>query len=393
MHKDPPATRPIVNTINTPTYFASKYLHSILAPVMKAGKTYLQNSDSLLTTLENLSIPSTVTLLAADVKDLYPSIPIIEGLQALKYKLATQMCWERSEIEFILRLAEFVLSNNIFEYDNQLYIQIFGTAMGTNFAVVYANIYLDVLETEIWRKFTRQLNYNSSRYPLLIRRYIDDLFAIFLSLQDATLYVKLYNEARESIKLIPIYGDDVTVLDLQIYKGVRHNTENKLDIKLYQKEMNKYLYIPPDSFHRPSTLRSFISNEIKRYRKCCVHDEDFLNSKRLFYNRLIDRNHCPQFLQPLFEINYDRSSLLASIITNSSSAETSNKTKVMPTVFKILNTPRFKHSDLKGLLAVPDDLLHHPAFETLFNGRQPLVCYKRSNNIREILVKKKVKHS
>jgi hypothetical protein len=175
-------------------------------------------------------------LLAADVKDLYPSIPIIEGLHALNYKLTIQYFWDKTEVEYILALAEFVLSNNIFEYDNQLYIQIFGTAMGTNFAVVYANIYLDVLETEIWRKFTKQVDYQRCLYPLIIKRYIDDLFAIFLTKETALLYITLYNEARNSIELIPCYDNCVNVLDLQIFKGSRHALEGKLDIKPTKKK-------------------------------------------------------------------------------------------------------------------------------------------------------------
>jgi hypothetical protein len=394
MHKNPPATRPIINTIDTPTYYASKYLHDTLAPIMKAGKTYLQNSESLLLSLENLSLPSSVTLLSADVKDLYPSIPIIEGLQALNYKLTQQVCWDADTVKFIVALAEFVLTNNIFEYNNTLYIQIFGTAMGTTFAVVYANIYLDVLETEIWRSFTNQVQYNKLLYPFLLKRYIDDIFALFPTIETAVLYVTLYNQARESIKLLPVYGDSVTVLDLTIYKGSRFNSENKLDSKLYQKEMNLYLYIPPDSFHRPTIFKSFISSELKRYRRCCTHDSDYEDAKRLFYDRLVAREYTQEFLQPLFEINYSRSSLLTTASASNDDQTSNNKrNNKRPAVFKILNTPRFSHPQLKELLNVTTEQKEHPDFNCLFQGRQPIICYKRSHNVRELIVKKKVKFS
>jgi hypothetical protein len=383
IHKTPTATRPIINTRGTPTYHPSKYLHHVLAPVMQNCSTYIQNSSELIRKLEKISLPNApVFLLAADIKELYPSIPIEDGLHALQYVLRNSEKWEPDTISFIMELAEYVLRNNYFTYNDTLYLQIFGTAMGTSFAPAYATIYLHVIETEIWQAFRHhQPNYE---YPLLITRYIDDVFGIFHSEQSLMLFVKLYNEARPTIQLIiTAMGNTVDILDMTVFTGDRYKNQNKLDIKIFQKEMNKYLYIPPDSYHTKASLRSFISSELRRYRILCTNDIDYNTIKTLFYQRLARRDYTSKFLNPLFQVELNRNSLLYPPKNNKTSKS------IAPTVFKIFNTPRFSHNQLKDMLKIPEELMHHPHFTSVFHCKQPTICYKRTRNIKELIDKNK----
>ena len=50
--------------------------------------------------------------------------------------------------EDIIRLVDFVLKNNLFEYDCKFYQQISGTAFGTKFGPPYTCIYMNYIETE-----------------------------------------------------------------------------------------------------------------------------------------------------------------------------------------------------------------------------------------------------
>ena len=45
-------------------------------------------------------------------------------------------------------MADFVLKNNLFEFDCKFYQQISGTAIGTKLAPAYACISMDYIETE-----------------------------------------------------------------------------------------------------------------------------------------------------------------------------------------------------------------------------------------------------
>ena len=68
-------------------------------------------------------------------------------------------------------MAEFVLKNNFFEFDTNVYQLILGTAIGTKFAPPYACIFVDQLETKLLE--------NQNLKPLVWFCYIDDIFFIW----------------------------------------------------------------------------------------------------------------------------------------------------------------------------------------------------------------------
>ena len=74
-------------------------------------------------------------LVTADVVGLYPSIPHNTGLKALKGALD---CRRNKKIPtgILVKMAEFVLTNNYFEFGQKVFHQISGTAIGTKFICV-----------------------------------------------------------------------------------------------------------------------------------------------------------------------------------------------------------------------------------------------------------------
>ena len=92
-------------------------------------------------------IPQDALLVTADVVGLYPSIPHEAGLKALKealYKKGNRNIAKND----VIRMAEFVLKNNYFEFNGQVKQQISGTAIGTKFAPTYACIFMDDVESK-----------------------------------------------------------------------------------------------------------------------------------------------------------------------------------------------------------------------------------------------------
>ena len=69
-------------------------------------------------------------------------------------------------------MAQFVLQNKFFEFNNDVLQQISGTAIGTKFAPPYACIFIDQIET----KFLR----TQSHQPMIWFRYIEDIFFIWI---------------------------------------------------------------------------------------------------------------------------------------------------------------------------------------------------------------------
>ena len=113
---------------------------------MQNGLSYIRDSQHFLEKIKTIgSVPENAILVTADVVGLYPNIPHQAGLKTLKKAL------ERRDIkkittEDLVRMAEFVLNNNIFEFTSRAYQQKSGTAIGTKFAPPYTCIYMDEVE-------------------------------------------------------------------------------------------------------------------------------------------------------------------------------------------------------------------------------------------------------
>ena len=68
----------------------------------------------------------------------------------------------------IVQIAEFVLKNNYFQFNDKVKQQILGTATGTKFAPTYACVFIDQVETDFVRA--------EENVPLVWFCYIDDVF-------------------------------------------------------------------------------------------------------------------------------------------------------------------------------------------------------------------------
>jgi hypothetical protein len=113
-------------------------------------------------------------------------------------------------LESLISLAEFVLKNNYFEFNSDVFCQISGTAMGTKFAPPYACIFLDMVDTE----FLEQQEIK----PWVWLRYIDDIFFVWLEGEDKLLqFMKRLNAFHPGLKFTYEYSQTkVNFLDVSV---------------------------------------------------------------------------------------------------------------------------------------------------------------------------------
>ena len=78
---------------------------------------------------------------------LYPSISHEDGLKTLRERLVKSEHL-KLPVNGIVKIAEFVLKNNIFEFNGMVKQQIAGTTIVTKFVPPYACIYMNEVETE-----------------------------------------------------------------------------------------------------------------------------------------------------------------------------------------------------------------------------------------------------
>ena len=138
--------RPVISNCGTPTEKCSEFLDHHLKKVMQNGWSNIKDSGDFIKKINNLDlIPKNAILVTADVVGLYPSIPPEVGLRTLTEALDKR---DKKTIptEELLKMAEFVLKNNYFEFANKIKQQISRTAVGTKFAPPYACIFMSDLD-------------------------------------------------------------------------------------------------------------------------------------------------------------------------------------------------------------------------------------------------------
>jgi hypothetical protein len=111
-------------------------------------------------------LPENTLLLTMDVVSLYTNIPHDEGIEACKEAWDTRVDPD-IPATYLVKLLTHVLKLNNFEFNDQHYLQVNGTAMGTKMAPSYANIFTGKLETD--------LLHGAPNKPLSWLRFIDDI--------------------------------------------------------------------------------------------------------------------------------------------------------------------------------------------------------------------------
>ena len=163
--------------------------------------------------------------------------------------------------------------------------------MGTNAAVSLANFYL-----------ARKLDSKISTLPQVIyfKRYIDDIKLFWIgSLTDWSHATEMINNIHPSINITFTEPSLVSCDFLDI--TISYNLFTlKLDTSIYQKPLNKFLYITPKSTHEPHTLSGFIKGELTRYCRLCNNVYSYAVMKMLFKSRLLKRGYSNKFISLLF---------------------------------------------------------------------------------------------
>ena len=144
---------------------------------------------------------------------------------------------------------------------------------------------------------------------------MDDLVSIHISSNNALHFITtLQNILPNKIKFTyNISTIECTFLDITLYKHNLPNNTLILATKLYQKPMNKYLFIPFFSNHSPHVHKGWITGYIKRIRLNCISIIYYLLYKHTFYLHLLTRGYTYKFLKPLFSKKFKRSNILNKI--------------------------------------------------------------------------------
>ncbi|CAJ0952517.1 unnamed protein product, partial [Ranitomeya imitator] len=163
-----------------------------------------------------------------DVNSLYTSIRHSEGIESVMSFLSRHTDFSDQQCKFCKDSLTMVLTRNFFMFEDQFFIQKRGTAMGSNMAPPYANIFMDQFEMSF--VYTHS---SFKSYAAYWRRYIDDVFLIWTGDVDTLLSFHTYlNSSLPGLTFSLSYDyTSMNFLDTTVIINASRNIETDLFVK------------------------------------------------------------------------------------------------------------------------------------------------------------------
>ena len=255
IHKPDVPGRPIVSSCGSHTERMSAFVDDALKPLRKHIKSHVRDTQDFLQKISNVIIKEKSLLVTLDVSALYTNIEEPHGIEAVRsFVNKHKAIYKGPHISALADIIHMILSTNYFMFDDQYYLQISGTAMGTRFAPSYADIYM----AEVEEHYIMTQEYK----PSLFLRYLDDIFLIWEH-GDKLLnaFISGLNRIHTRLKFTAtISTTNVAFLDLDVYiEG------EKLKTDLYVKPTDVHNILPFFSQHSPTTKWGIIKAQSIRY--------------------------------------------------------------------------------------------------------------------------------
>lgn len=358
----------------------SAFVDHFAKPEVKNLKSFVEDTPDILRQFQKenqeCQQPPNAMPVTIDVSSLYTNIPIegeMGGLEAFT-RCMDSRADKKVPTWFLEKALKTVLQGNIFEFNNQLWSQEIGTAMGTKCAPSYANIFMGYLEEEVLMK-----NWEGTM-PHMWRRYIDDIFFIWKSsTEELEEFLNHLNKQHQFIKFTVTYDAEtktIPFLDMSV------KIENgQIVTDLYTKPTARNQYLMPSSCHPLHITKNIPYSLAYRILRICTYRESFKNHLEALRQNLIVREYHPKIIEEAFQkiCQIPREEALKKV------KRTENNRQVLavhyhPGLPSVTKTVRKHHK-----VMVNQSNRMKDCFRKL-----SLVAYKRNKNLGEILIRAKV---
>ena len=151
----------------------SKWLASLLEPVLKRLSTYcIRDSITFADAIHNSKDSNNLFMCSFDIPSLFTNVPLEETINIC----ADALYCDDSDVQPFISKAVFIelmksaTSGVEFSFNDIMYKQTVGVAMGSLLSPALANIFFGFYEEKIFSQISK---------PFTYFRYVDDIFAIF----------------------------------------------------------------------------------------------------------------------------------------------------------------------------------------------------------------------
>ena len=402
VHKDhkpmtAPPPRPIVSGSGSATENIAAFVDHHIKDISKQHHSYLQDTPDFLRYIEKINqgppLEANQILVTWDVEGLYNNIPHDEGLQSLEEGLDKR---NNPEIptNYLIKLMEIILKNNLFNFHDELWRQEIGCAMGTKPAPSYADNFMARRIDNQIIALAQKHGLNSKSPLTIFKRFLDDIFSIFQGTsKDLHKLFDEMNQLHKSIKFTMNHtslpneseGDkcsckqQFSIPFLDVSCSIQ---DGRIETDLYRKETDRNMYLLPSSCHPPSCTKNIPFSLCLRIVRICSKSEyrenQFLKLKVLMENRGYSQRTIDSAIDRAREI--PRQIALRRVIRR--------QTDRRP-VFALTYDPRLPPIQSIQAKHWRSMVGQDPYLSEVFS-QPPLTAYRRQRNIRDHLIRAKV---
>lgn len=367
-----PPGRPIISAIGSLFQPAATFIDYFLQPIVKQMTSYIKDTKHLLILLKDLEIPPDSILVTMDVTSLYTVIPHEAGVSACREAL------QKSHIgppttEFLVSLLDLILTHNYFLFKEIFYLQVAGTAMGSNVAPSFANLFMESYE-EQW------LLPMGANNIIFYKRYIDDLLIIWQGNENDLLsFFQSLNSLDSPIRMTLTYDrQQIHFLDITICKQ-----GDRVVTTLFRKPTDRNSLIQAQSHHPPHMSRGVLYSQFLRV----IRNNTNRDTAELQLCELAEQFEERGYPRKLIDEQLYR----AKIHNQEDLLQESNKgAKTQP---DLVFTTCWSDVSIQMKKAITErwEIINSDTQLPFLDKRRPLLAYRRGQNLSDMLVVKDLK--
>lgn len=359
-----PEGRPIVGDCSTESRRISDFIDYYLKPLSTKHASYVKDSYDFVSRIKNQPINTKALLVTGDVTSLYTNMNLNRTIAVAKRALAKNPQPHRPD-KFLIQLLELTLRNNDFRFNEEIFLQKYGTAMGKTYAPSLANLYLI--------DFDKQATMGFRIRPHLYFRFLDDIFFIWPgSLEELKEFENFLNSIIPDIKItLTAHETEINFLDTTVFK---HHTDGttSLQTKVFFKSTDTHQLLHTISYHPPHTTPGILKSQVIRFQRLSSFKADFDHSCHTLFRVLRQRGYNKRLLRRTkHEIwhNYNRQKNIPP------------KQPILPIVMAYSPLASHLIREWKRLLST----------SPLFQNHRIVAAYCRHRNLRELLTSSKLR--
>ena len=243
-HKPTLSMRSILSASGTYNYKLAKWLGEKLKP-LSVNQYIIDDPLGFSKEIRKHPVLEDDILVSYDFTSLFTNVPVQETINILIDKAFTDN-WFNSTYDQLTQLLRMASTDQLFQFDGQLYEQCEGVAMESPLGPLLANVFMCHLE---------EILSDNDLIPPFYGRYVDDTLAIMPGLDVAESFLGTLNGLHPSIHFTMELSnnDSIPFIGMLITKN-----GNKLETQVYRKPTNTGL------------LLHFQSHTDLRYKKCLI---------------------------------------------------------------------------------------------------------------------------